>query len=208
MNGATTGRLGSAFNSDRTKRAVLNPKAAASKKLIVPRPDRAISAQPDRVAVLGRAPIKPTRKFGSRGPKVNFDGVEIIDPRTNFGSNSDRQVVNDTLILSIPSSIGKTRNFAPVTTENSKIKKELIKKTRVVNLAATASVAGETTLSSNQLPGIKVVTFEPAKIEPTAPTFDPVLADTIKKTRVNPGKTKIKPVRCKTCVEGLTLAKP
>jgi len=207
LNGATAGKLGSAFKRDRTKRAVLNPRDAPTKNFIS-RPDRAVSARPVSVAGLGRTPIKPARQFGSRGPKVNFDGVEAIDPRTSFGSNSDRQVVNDTLILSIPSSISNTRNFAPAATDNSKIKKELIKKARVVNLAPTASVAGETTLSSSQLPEIKVVTFEPAKIEPAAQTFDPVLTDRINKNRVNPGKTKIKPVRCKTCDRGLALIRP
>lgn len=67
---------------------------------------------------------------------------------------------------------------------------------------------GESTYTSPELPNFRLLTLDSGKVDPTNSKYDQALADTIKKTRVNPGKTKVKPVRCKTCVKGLTLIKP
>lgn len=203
--------VGGAFDSDMTKIAVLKPGTPT-----VTRPRPATSGF--QVAV--PTPSATAVSIGARGSigkatqpvKVNYDAVKVFDPRITTGSGDDIQAVKNALIVSIPSSISDTRSFAPVTTTDPAIKKSLTTQATVVTLTPTTKVAGETTLSSPQLP-VKVVTFEPTRIVDTSTNFNPELVKTITttptttttKTLTTTVKTPIKTTTCLTCTKSLTL---
>ncbi len=198
LKGATSVSVSTAFNSDVTKIAVLNPGAANAAAAAAARPGGLSRLTP-------KAPIGgDAGKLSKAGVKVNFDGVKVFDPRTTSGSAADQQTINSALILSIPSSISNTRSFAPVTTTDPVVKSSLTTKAQIVTLTPTTSVGGETTLSTTAIPEIKIVTYEPVKVVVTDPSYNPTLVNTIKNTTTT---GKINTNLCATCTKSLSLIK-
>ncbi len=196
LKGTTSSNVNAAFSSDMTKVAVLNPGAAKA----------AAAARPSGLSGLTvKAPIGgDAGKQGLAGVKVNFDGVEVIDPRTTFGSAADQQTVNSALILSIPSSISNTRSFAPVTTTDPVVRSGLTTRAQVVKLSPTTSVGGETTLSTSAIPEIKIVTYEPIKVIEGDPGVNTTLLNTIKNSTTTKTGT-INTNLCATCTKSLSV---
>lgn len=199
LNGTTPGNIPTAPKSGLPKIAGLEPKTTP--KNLVPRPGRLIG--------LGdKKPIKRTDIPRNRGPEVIFDGVRPIGMRPPASAPIiDKEAISNIPFIVIPGSLGGgTTDFVPITPTNPVFSK--LKPEKFIDLSPGSSVMGESTYTSPELPNFRLLTLDSGKVDPTNSKYDQALADTIKKTRVNPGKTKVKPVRCKTCVKGLTLIKP
>jgi hypothetical protein len=196
--GGSNGRIfNNAFASDQAKIAVLSPAAAATAVPTVARPEITVAVETPRL---------------DPAIKTNYDGVKVFDPRTTLGSVEDQVTVNNALIIKIPSNISRTASFVPTSPTDPAIRAVLEPKTQVINLSPTASVAGETTLSSTALPEVRIVTYEPTRVMTSEPTFNQDLANTIKtsstETTTRTTTTTIKSTLCATCIKSLSLITP
>lgn len=195
FNGNTAGSLGRSFDSDMSKIAVLKPGAVEglTRKTPVTVPGAAKKLSPD--IKTGLSKLDPA-------VKVNYDGVKVYDPRTSLAG--DQSLVNNALIVSIPSSISKITSYVPVTPTDPAIRNSLTTRAQVINLEPTLVSGTTTTLSSTILPEIKVVTYDPT-------TIDPVLTNTIRTgTTIQPIRsttTTVTSTICSTCIQSLSLIK-